>query len=136
MPTHSDAEKARALVQFRELGTVKAACEAAGIGRRTWYDWLEADPEFASLVMAANEDVTDELEAEAIKRAKAKDGSDTLLTFLLRARRPQLYREKQVIEVVSPDVQDRLQRQADAIMAICPPETAQQLAAALREIWT
>src|SRR4051812_1323438 len=89
--SHSDAVKARALQAYRKAGTVMHACIAAGIGRRTWYDWLENDPTFAAAAMEASEGVTDELEKEAIRRAKK--GSDTLIIFLLKSKRPEQYRE-------------------------------------------
>ena len=41
------------------------------------------------MVEDARETVTDLLEGEAIRRAK--DGSDYLLTFLLRRRKPEVY---------------------------------------------
>src|SRR4051812_38238547 len=74
--------KERALSKFMEIGTVKGACAAAGVPRRTWYNWMESDGSFAALVFDACEHVSDELEEEAI--ARAKDGSDTLLMFLLK----------------------------------------------------
>jgi hypothetical protein len=134
--------KERALAKFMQIGTVKGACAAAGVPRRTWYNWMESDASFAALVVDASEHVSDELEEEAI--ARAKNGSDTLLMFLLRARRPFVYREKQTIEVVSPDVQNRLVRQADTIMRFCATELpepynstfARKLATALVEVWS
>ena len=81
-------------------------CAAAGVPRCTWYDWMESDASFAALVVDASGHVSDELEEEAI--ARAKSGSDTLLMFLLKARRPAIYREKHTITVVSPEVVTRL----------------------------
>lgn len=37
----------RALVAYTRHGNVQAACKEAGIGRRTWYAWAAADPDFA-----------------------------------------------------------------------------------------
>ena len=96
-PTKRTPERVRAaLAAYRKYGTVRQAARKIGIGRSTWYDWLEADPELFREFVAASEDVVDELEEEAIKRAK--HGSDALLTFLLRAKRPQVYRERVQVE--------------------------------------
>ncbi|HEX8941686.1 MAG TPA: hypothetical protein VF785_01035 [Gemmatimonadaceae bacterium] len=121
--------KERALSKFMEIGTVKGACAAAGVPRRTWYNWMESDESFAALVVDASEHVSDELEGEAI--ARAKNGSDTLLMFLLKARRPAVYREKHTITVVSPEVVTRLTRQADTIMHVCRTELEPHVAASL-----
>lgn len=79
------------LEAFGEYGTVYHACKAAGVGRSTVYRHRESDAEFAEAWAAAEEDVSDGLEQEAARRAK--DGSDVLLIFLLKARRPQKYRD-------------------------------------------
>jgi hypothetical protein len=140
-PLHPNPRRARALEAYYDLGTVIAACKRVGISRRTWYNWAEADPVFADAVRRATEHVADDLEAEAIRRAK--DGSDTLLIFLLKAKRPAVYRERHTINVVSPEVQSRLFRQTDAIMQTCrellgtDEATAftHSLAVKLQEVW-
>ena len=72
--------------------SVTAAAEAAGIDRKTAYRWRDAQPDFAASWEDALEDGTDHLEDEALRRAFA--GSDLLLIFLLKARRPKKYRER------------------------------------------
>lgn len=135
LPTHSDAEKAKALVKYRELGTVQAACRAVGIGRRTWYNWKRDDPAFAALVAEADEDVTDELEEEAHKRAK--DSSDTLLIFLLKAKRRAIYGDKQtiVIEETHPRVMAAILAARDAVMRFIPPDQQEAAGQAMAEAW-
>jgi transposase len=71
--------------------SVRAAAKTIGAGRRTVYDWRDADPEFKKRWDEAIEDGTDTLEDAA--RARALDTSDTLLIFTLKARRPEKYRE-------------------------------------------
>jgi transposase-like protein len=66
--------------------TVSDAARAAGVGRSTVYDRRERDSEFASAWDNVVEESVEELELEARKRAM--EGSDQLLMFLLRARRP------------------------------------------------
>lgn len=130
---HPNPTKNRALRKFVTAGTVTAACEAAGISRRVWYDWMAEDELFRELALQLKEANTDELEEEAVRRAT--HGSDTLLIFLLKSRRPGIYRDRLTIDVVSPEVTNRLQAQADAILEICPPEIAAKLAERLKEIW-
>ena len=57
-----------------------------------WYEWTSKDPEFKAQANEAKESVVDDLEQEAIKRAK--DGSDTLLMFLLKGNKPEKYKER------------------------------------------
>lgn len=76
-----------------------AACNVEGIGRRTYYDWRETDPVFAQAADTAIEAGTDVLEDEAKRRAVGLSGSDTLLIFLLKARRPDKYRERHTIDL-------------------------------------
>ncbi len=108
----------RLLAELRERGNIRAACEAAGVGRQTVYDRRDADQAFARQFADALEDGCDRLELEAHRRAHdgllrkkfSKTGepiidpdtkqqyaereySDTLLIFLLKAHRPQKYRE-------------------------------------------
>lgn len=75
---------------FIELGTVAAGCRNAGISRFQYYRWLEKYPEFKEQMEAAFEIVADDLEEEALTRAKAK--SDLLLIFTLKKFKPQ-YRD-------------------------------------------
>lgn len=130
---YSDATKAKALIAFRKAGTVKEACVAAEIGRRTWYNWLEDDAMFAKQVFDATEDVSDELVAEAVKRAK--DGSDTLLMFLLRSWRPEQYRETHKIEIVSPVVKENLRQTIAIINEELESEDAERILERLDKVW-
>jgi hypothetical protein len=76
---------------FRNSCNVRASCEAAKISRTEAYDHRREDPEFASLWAQAEGDAIDILEHEAWTRGRAQ--SDTLLIFLLKAHRPDKYRE-------------------------------------------
>lgn len=81
--------------------SISSACEAAGIARPTYYEWLAEEPDFAAKVEAAIETGTDRL--EEIARRRAADSSDTLLIFLLKARRPGVYRETTRHELTGAD---------------------------------
>lgn len=96
---------------YRRSGNIRAAAEAAGIARRTHYNWIESDPEYAGAFEEAREDAADVLEAAAWKRAvvgveeptgwyqgmpggTVRKYSDTLLIFLLKGMRPEKYRDR------------------------------------------
>lgn len=109
----------RFLEAIARTGNVKAACEAAKIGRRTAYDWRGADPEFAEAWDAAMEEAVDMLEAEGWRRAakgvlkpvfqggekvgEIREYSDTLLIFLMKGHRPGRFRETVRQEHSGPD---------------------------------
>ncbi len=82
----------RFLEVFRSTCNVRLSADAAGIDRDTAYRRRQRDPEFARLWAQAEQDGVDVLEAQA--RARALSGSDPLLMFLLKAHRPDRYRER------------------------------------------
>ena len=94
--TAGQQKKAEFLAAFEDLGTITAACRQVGVGRQTVYDWRQADEDFAVALHDARKAVADDLEIEAIRRAK--DGSDTLLIFLLKAHAPDRFRENVRVE--------------------------------------
>lgn len=105
------------LASLARLGNISKACEVAGISRATHYLWSREDPEYVKAVDDAMETAADVLEEEA--RRRAHDGveepvfyqgevcgtvrkySDTLLIFLLKAAKPQKFREN--IDLTSKD---------------------------------
>jgi hypothetical protein len=110
---HPEPDKQKAIAAFLKTGTVAGACQGALIGRSTWYRWVQEDLQFARMVAEAQEHVTDSLEELATTRARA--GSDTLLIFLLKARRRSVYADKDVVTTLHAEVQLRLQQQAQLI---------------------
>ncbi len=88
---------------------VAAACRDAGVPRRTVYDWRDADPDFARRWNDALDDGIDLLEAMLHRRAfegvekpvwhkgeqvgTTRHYSDALAMFLLKAHRPERYRD-------------------------------------------
>jgi hypothetical protein len=82
----------RFLEVLRSTCNVRLSADAAGIDRDTAYRRRQRDPEFARLWAQAEQDGIDVLEAQA--RARALSQSDTLLIFLLKAHRPEVYRER------------------------------------------
>jgi hypothetical protein len=95
-------KKTAVLSAFKNCANVTRACEIADIARATFYGWLKEDPGFKASYEAAREEAVQVLEDEAIKRATI-GGSDTLLIFLLKAARPQKYRDYVRQEISGPN---------------------------------
>lgn len=57
------------LAAYTETGHVKKACEAAGVGKSTHYDWMRQDPEYAERFAEAQKAATADLQDEARRRA-------------------------------------------------------------------
>jgi hypothetical protein len=109
------AKRAPFLEAFRKCGTILRAAEAAKLGRRTVYTWLEKDPEFKAMFDQANTEVTDIIEDALFKRAtqgvtnpvfhegykcgEKTEYSDTAAIFLLKARDPKRFNERMQIEL-------------------------------------
>lgn len=81
----------RFLRLIAETGNVSAACKACRIDRSNPYHLRARSPEFKAAWETADEQACDELEAEA--RRRALESSDGLLQFMLKALRPDKYRE-------------------------------------------
>lgn len=94
---------------------VTKACEAAGVGRMTVYEWRQADDEFASRWEESLRIGAEALEDEAKRRAfegvdepvffqgvatdTVRKYSDTLAIFLLKGALPEKYRENSRMEL-------------------------------------
>lgn len=110
------------LAALAESGNVSTACRSVGIDRSTPYDVRKEDADFAAAWDGALDQATDALEAEARRRAHAglvrkkfdkgqpvidpetgsqyveHEYSDTLLIFLLKAHRPEKFRERYEVD--------------------------------------
>lgn len=109
-------KRARFLEALAERGNVSDACAAAKLPRSSAYDWRAADAAFAAAWDLALDEAADRMEAEAHRRAmegveepvfgslghqmgtgevgRITKYSDTLLIFLLKAARPEKFRER------------------------------------------
>lgn len=90
----------RFLEKLRNSGNVRLSCRAAGVPRRTAYNWRDRWVTFRQEWDEALEDACDILEGEAWKRA-IEGQSDRLLMFLLKAHRPDKFKER--TEVSGPE---------------------------------
>jgi hypothetical protein len=122
-PAHRRVQKAQAQVArdkhaflecYRQWANISFACEQTGVARRNIYNWQETDETFALAFKVAGEQATERLEREAWRRAVEgspyertsyyrgeklgtdlkTEYSDQLMMLLLRARKPDVYRER------------------------------------------
>jgi hypothetical protein len=103
VPRTKRTHRARAtfLATLAETCNVSESCRAAGIGRTLAYAWRDDDAEFAAAWEQAEQEAVDSLEKVAWDRAM--DNSDRMLEILLKAHRPEKYREKQAVELTGKD---------------------------------
>jgi hypothetical protein len=78
---------------------VTLACRAAGVDRTVAYDHKREMPDFAAAWEDAKEAAIEILEGEAWQRARKQ--SDTLMIFLLKAHKPEKYRERTEMDITS-----------------------------------
>jgi hypothetical protein len=99
----------RYLEGIRQFGTLVHACHLAHVSPHSVYLWRETDDTFVFREKEAQEHLTQALEREALRRAfegfdrpvfqrgqlvgHERVFSDSLMTTLLKARRPDKYRE-------------------------------------------
>jgi Fe-S cluster biogenesis protein NfuA len=87
------------LSTLAKTGIVSVACASCGIARRSVYKAKNTNKLFAKKWDDAVEEAADNLETIALQRAtRSTDPSDTLLIFLLKARRPKLFRDNYRVE--------------------------------------
>ena len=98
------------LIALGKMPNISSACRQVGIARHTAYNHRKTDAEFKAAWDDAIEIGVDALEEVAMKRAKKE--SDTLLIFLLKAHRPEKYRER-VEQQHSGEIAVRVTRSAD-----------------------
>jgi hypothetical protein len=107
------------LKAFAETGMVAAACKQANVSRSYVYEARQADEKFAQMWEDIENASTDEMEREAYRRGvkgveepvfqgkelvgHVRKFSDTLLIFMLKARKPETYRETTRHELTGKD---------------------------------
>lgn len=125
----TEQAKKRFLAAYALTGVILHACRAAKVGRTTYYEWTESDPDFSAAAGFALAEAGDRLEQHAIewatvgvktikevyerndkgdlvlvKREESRDVSPTLLIFALKGAKPEKYRERVEHSHVGPVV--------------------------------
>jgi len=97
-PSKKEAVREQLLANLREAMSVKAACALSGVGKSTFYEWVNDDKEFADEVEAAKRFS----EAVMISRLKAlgEEKADwRAYAWLLERRFPEEWTAKREIEL-------------------------------------
>lgn len=112
---HTRDRQAMFLKALEEHGTIYNACRASGTSRITAYYWRNNDPDFAAKWEIALECSVEKLEHSAYDRALK---GDTLLTmFLLKAYKPEKYREKHEVKLDVPALNEEIERRLAQLAA-------------------
>lgn len=89
--------------------TVKSAAKKAKLGTTSHYRWMDTDEKYAQTFKRLRDERVEEFEAEAARRAvtgisvpktvagervDVKEYSDALLMFILKAERPEKYKDR------------------------------------------
>ena len=83
------------------LGHISNACEAAKIGRRTYYLWIDKDKDFKEDVEHVKESLLDLAETKLLQNIE--NNENTAIIFYLKTKgKKRGYIEKQELEVVKP----------------------------------
>ena len=132
------------LAAYSQLGNISAAARIAGISRQAHYEWLAEDEgDYRMAFGHAREDAIEAMEAEARRRAvlgvsrkklffhqgeqcgelEEFEYSDLLLMFLLKAARPDVYRDRQSIEHSGPkggpiQVEGQIDSEIEGLLAL------------------
>lgn len=86
-------KKEEFLNELRKFPNVSKACRDVSVSRNTVYAHKKEDAEFSLLWDEALEEAIDAIEEEALNRATTGK-SDTLLIFMLKALRPDKFKER------------------------------------------
>jgi hypothetical protein len=82
-----NVKKKRFIELYNQLfGHISNTCQATGISRALYYQWLEKDELFRSLIMESEMNLNDEIRDVLIN--KAASGDMTAVIFYLKKRHP------------------------------------------------
>lgn len=92
-------KKHRFLAALKDsLGIITSACQAAGIGRTMYYQWIKEDEEFAQAVKEVEETQIDFVEGKLLQNIR--DNKEVSTLFYLKTKgKARGYTEKSEVEV-------------------------------------
>ena len=96
---HTMNTKKKAFIDVLRLnqGNIKATCEKVGMGRTTYYNWMDDDKDFEVDVKNVNEELIDFAESQL--HIKIAQGNLTAIIFFLKCKgQTRGYIDKQYIE--------------------------------------
>ena len=103
-PSEVALKKQTFLVAYQLGLTVEQAAQLAGVSARAAYYWRDKDHDFAQAWHTSRDRLVEALEMQAFQRAA--NGSDRMLTFLLKSHRPEIYNERVRANTPNSSTQD------------------------------
>jgi hypothetical protein len=100
---------------FRRVGTIARACELTRISRVLAHHWVNTDSSFARRFAEARATVVERLESSAYERAMS--GNTSLTMFMLKAMRPEVYRDKYEDLVDEEELNTAIERELERMAA-------------------
>lgn len=84
----------------KTLGIISVACKTCNISRKSFYNYLEADKEFAEKVRAIEETQADFVESQLLKAIK-NDDTTAIIFYLKTKGRKRGYTERQELDLTT-----------------------------------
>ena len=102
----TDKKKKDFLVSLeKNNGNVSKACEAANIGRQTYYDWIDKDEVFKQDADDAQESLIDLAESKLMENIEKNDNT-SIIFFLKTKGKKRGYIERQEIDANVRPIED------------------------------
>lgn len=96
IPENIKKQMTAVLQEYLNLGVIGRAFDEAGVDRSYHRKWMKEFPAYKERFEEVRNKFVDGLELIAIQRAKEK--SDSLLTLMLKAHRPEVYGDRSEIK--------------------------------------
>jgi pyruvate carboxylase len=110
----SHAKKRAFLHAFSRCGNVSKSAKRAHVDRRTHYDWLESDPDYAAAYSKAAEEAADAIQDALTDMAF--EGNVTAAIFLLKGLKPKQFRDRvEQTNLIDVDPSTWTERQKDTL---------------------
>lgn len=98
----TEEKKAEFLKKLESGISIAGAARTVGVSHSTVYNLINKDKEFKKLVDEAREAGSDRME-DTLLNIGVRDRNVTSLIFLLKGRRPEIYREKYQADIINSD---------------------------------
>lgn len=86
---------------FNNHGHISKACEAANVGRKTFYRWKEQDQDFAQEVALVEEDLVDHVKSKLMENINNND-TTSIIFFLKTKGKDHGFTERKEVSLSKP----------------------------------
>ena len=100
--TKKDINKERVItLLFENYGHITDACKSANVARRTYYNWIKDDSNFAAAVQVVEESLIDYAKSKLMENI-TKNDTTSIIFFLKTKGKDQGFSERQEIKLTKP----------------------------------